>query len=322
MDLSVERTGLDSLEGRNPFQSAFWAEEKRHNGWSGQAFSVKAGGHSWTVLVLVRDFHHLFSIAYIPFGFSRDLDSSLLVSFAREVRRYLPKNVILLRTDVAWGCQLNGGVDLHFNRFSVQPTGTVRIDLEKDLDFRDRVRRNLKKEDAVVIRLWDGNSEDFHKWYQTYVHTALRDHFSTRSEEYIRSLFDIRDPHVRPLLYLAYSDGEISGGILNLRTEEEEVYLFGSSVKHTGNTSCGYSLQSHAIIEAKKAGVRIYDMFGIEGEGEENSHIESLTVFKTAFGGEKVYRSPTVDFFYRPLTAYLFRLVDSFRYSNARRSRL
>ena len=73
--------------------------------------------------------------------------------------------------------------------------------------------------------------------------------------------------------------------------------------------------------KAKEDGVKVYDLFGIEGRGEENSHIASLTTFKTAFGGERTYRMPTLDYVYNP-AGHVFRLVDSIRYKLARRSRI
>lgn len=321
MDLSVEAIGIEELKGGNPFQTPFWAQLKRLNHWSGSAFRVSCASFDGTVLVLTRRICRLFTLAYIPFGFSEAFTSDDLISFARALSPLLPDDTLLLRTDVAWGCLLEDSPLLHSCRSSVQPEGTVRIDLSGELDFRQRVGRNLRKEAAVVVRPWQGDEQEFHAWYETYVHTSLRDHFSTRSESYIRSLFDISDPSVKPVLYLAWSDGQISGGILNLRTADEELYLFGSSVKHTGNISCGYSLQSHAILEARAAGVGTYDMFGIDGMGGEG-HLASLTTFKTAFGGSRVYRSPTVDFIYRPLAGRIFRMADSLRFSLARRSRI
>ena len=320
MDLSVKSIALEALEGPSPFQSAFWATLKARNGWRGLAFAVESSEGSGKVLVLLRRFAPLFSIAYAPFalGFLRKPEA--WSAFAKALKAHLPPDCLLLRLDVDWGMNA-AAPSFHPCQASVQPTGTVRLDLTADLDFKDRVKRNLRKEEGVVVRLWDGDEEAFHQWYISYVHTALRDHFSTRSEDYLRSIFSIADKSVRPLLYLAYSDGEISGGILNLRTESEEVYLFGSSVKHTSGVSCGYALQAHAIMEAKAAGVAVYDLFGIEGEGD-GEHLASLTTFKTGFGGERVYRSGTMDYIYRPFMGRIFRVIDNLRFRQARRSRI
>ena len=321
MDLSVESIPLSLLDGSNPFQTRFWATLKSLNGWRGQAFAVDSAAFSGTVLVLVRSFTFGLSMAYVPMCFSTGVDDVFLLDFSRRLQRLLGRSVMLIRYDLDWANAEDGWDDFHICRSSVQPVGTVRIDLEGDLDFKDRVRRNLRKEDAVVVRRWDGDEDEFAAWYETYVHTAVRDHFSSRSMQYIRSIFDIRDQGVVPNLYIAYCDGSISGGIITLRSSGEEVYLFGSSVKHTGNVSCGYALQVHAIMEARRAGMKVYDLFGIDAKGEDG-HLSSLTTFKTAFGGRKVYRPMTMDHDCRPLAARMFRVLDDLRYRHARRSRI
>lgn len=318
MDLSVRRIDLAQLGDGGVFQSPFWARLKALNGW--QALPVEVEGRG-TCLVLVRRIARVFTLAYIPLGLGFLKGEDEVAAFSRAIRPLLPGGCLLLRVDLDWGHMTTPHI-LKPCSASVQPTGTVRIDLTGELDFKDRARRNLRKEEGIVIRLWDGDEETFHKWYETYVHTALRDHFSTRGEDYLRAIFDIADGNVRPLLYLAYSDGEVSGGILNLRTDREEVYLFGSSVKHTSGVSCGYALQTHAILCAKAAGVATYDLFGIEGADESGSHLASLTTFKTAFGGQRVYRTGTMDYVYRPVMGRLFRFVDSLRFRQARRSRI
>ncbi len=321
MALSVNEIDLTALEGKSIFQSRFWAEVKKQNSWKPAAFRFSMEGYGCDVLVLIKSFP-FFSIAYIPMGFSEGVGEQHLIAFAKEVRKHLPSSCILLRFDLNWDCPDSLVIrKLRKCRFSVQPLGTVRINLAQDLSFKDRARRNLKKEEGIVVRLWDGDEETFSRWYDTYVHTALRDHFSTRSYEYIRSIFSLRGYDVEPRLYIAYSDGEISGGIVNLRGRNEELYLFGSSVRHTGNISCGYALQAEALFRAKEDGVKEYDLFGIEGKKEENSHLSSLTTFKTAFGGVKMYRMPTLDYIYKP-AGHVFRVIDSLRYKLARRSRI
>lgn len=322
MALSAKTIPLSALEGICPFQSAFWAALKSRNGWSGHAFSVDGTSYSGTVLVLSRTFIRGFSMAYVPMGFPGGIDPAELLEFSHQAASVLDPRPMMIRYDLDWGNAEDGWKGLVRCPSSIQPAGTVRIDLTQNLDFKDRVRRNLRKEDAVIVRRWDGDEDTFSSWYDTYVHTAVRDHFHARSRQYMRSIFDIRDPAVEPNLYIAYSDGMISGGIITLRTRHEEVYLFGSSLKHTGNVSCGYALQVHAIMEARSAGVEVYDLFGIDGRDEVDGHLSSLTTFKTSFGGTRVYRPVTMDYDCRPLSAGLFRTVDSMRYRFARGGRI
>lgn len=322
MALSVKDIAISELKPVSIFQSAYWAEVKRQNAWTARAFEIK-GRWSGTLLVLIRPLSPFFSLAYAPLSFGRGIGEDEIEEISSILKTKLPKNTILIRYDLNWNTIDEIRSKCFFScSSSVQPTGTVRLDLTGELNFKDRAKRNLKKEEEIIVKRWSGEEEDFDLWYDSYVYTSLRDNFSARSKGYIRRLLDIKSEDVEPILYLAWRDGEIVGGILNLRCANEEVYLFGSSIKFTENVSCGYSLQSHAILEAKAAGVQVYDLFGIEGKDEDNSHIASLSTFKSAFGGEKVYRPASFDYLFHPLWARLFRLADSLRFRNARRNRI
>lgn len=317
MDLSVKPVSIEELEGRNPFQSTFWAKLKETVSWSPFAFYLACDSYNGTVLVLVRKLAGLFYIAYSPFCFDSSISCADLEAFARKVRKYLPSSTILLRLDLAWNAR-PGSRRFRTCSSSVQPELTVRLDLTRPLAFRSRVRRNLKKEEGVTVRLWNGIEEDFSAWYDTYVQTGQRDSFSCRSRAYLRTFLSLGDEKTKPLLYLARADGKITGGIITLRTPNEEVYLFGSSSFVSKGVSCGYSLQAAAIEEAKKAGVECYDLFGI---GRDGDHLSSLTVFKTGFNGDVVQRPATADYLYISPAARLFRFADSLRFRHAREKR-
>lgn len=318
MGLSVKRIPIDALDAANPFQSRFWAQIKKASGWMPRAFCLNDGSGDVTVLVLVKRFSRFFSLAYIPMGLKGVSDENTLVCFAEAVKHYLPSDCMLLRADLDWGCD-TAFTRFRKCRFSVQPEATVRLDLTKALSFTKRAARNLRKEIGVIVVPWKGDEESFHAWYECYVRTALRDGFTARGESYIRSFFSIDDPSVQPHLYLAYMDGTVCGGIMTLRTRMEEVYLFGASERLEGGVSCGYSLQTKAVMEAKNAGVAVYDLFGVSRPDGSDRHLDSLSVFKTAFGGKIEERTPSIDYIYRPVTGRLFRIADSLRMGHSRK---
>lgn len=321
MDQSVklEKIALSDLTAESVFQSAFWAEVKKDN-WESYAFRYEIGTHTGTVLILTRRIFLSFQLAYSPFGLYPEITSEEFSAFAEAVRTELPSTVFTLRFDLPWNSQPLSGPHIRTCRESVQPEGTVRVSLESDFVLRQRARRNLKKEEGVVVREWNGSDEEFASWVTTYKVTGLRDHFTTRPEAYVRAVLDIKDPKVRPILYIATYDDVVIGGILTLRGTEEELYLYGSSVKATASVSCGYSLQYYAMCQAKAAKVKVYDLFGIPSKAG-GSHLEKLEVFKTAFGGEKVYRAPSTDYSYRSIVSFLYRAAEDVRYY-LRRSRI
>ena len=57
---------------------------------------------------------------------------------------------------------------------------------------------------------------------------------------------------------------------------------------------------------------------GIEGKEGRGEHLKSLTLFKTAFGGNKCYRMPTVDYYCHSLIAKAYRFFEAIRYHHYR----
>ena len=311
--VKIEKIDLSALSAESVFQSDFWAEVKS-KAWQSFAFAYQIGTHKGTLLVLVRRLFLSFSIAYSPFGLYSEITGEEFSLIAKEIRRYLPKGTFLFRLDPPWNStSFKKGGHISLSKNSVQPEGTVIIKLPAEFNLKERAKRNLKKEEGVFVRPWDKSKDEFASWYSTYSLTAIRDHFTPRSASYIYSLLTIKDKNVKPILYVAYFKEDLIGGIINLRGKEEEVYLFGSSLKHSANISCGYSLQYYAINKAIEANIKVYDLFGIPSKrGEE--HLKSLELFKTSFGGERVYRAESSDYIYNYPLSLSYKAIENFRY--------
>lgn len=308
LSADVKEIALSLLRSESVFQSQFWAEVKKGS-WKAYAFRYQCGSSEGDILVLVRRILPFFYLAYSPFApviNSREEFEAL----SRKIISMVKEKVFLFRIDFTYsGTAFRNGGRVRLSRYSVQPEESVVIDLKKDLSYRSRARRNLKKEEGVEVIRWNGDEELFSAWYDSYVNTAIRDGFTARSRSYIRSLLSIRSESVTPILYIARKDGGVVGGILNLRSDREEVYLFGATVFHREGVSAGYTLQDHAIREAKKAGVARYDLFGT-GDG----HLKKLTLFKTAFGGETVRRAPSTDYMANRPVSLLYRAAEDIRF--------
>ncbi|MGN0907486.1 MAG: lipid II:glycine glycyltransferase FemX [Bullifex sp.] len=312
LSADVREIPLSDLHSESVFQSSFWAEVKKCS-WSAHAFHYRTGSSEGDILVLVRRILPFFYLAYSPFApvlNTRDEFETV----AGKIVKLLPVSVFLLRADFTYGSQqFPVSSKTRISRFSIQPEASVVISLEKELRYRTRAKRNLKKEEGVSVRRWEGDEKAFDAWYDSYKSTSVRDGFTARSRDYILNLLRIKNDEVTPILYLAEKDGVNVGGILNLRSGTEEVYLFGATVFHKEGVSSGYTLQDHAIREAKRAGVRRYDLFGI-GEG----HLKKLTLFKTSFGGDIVMRAPSTDYINKRFVSALYRLAENIRFSVCR----
>ncbi len=320
----------------NPFQSSFWAMAKRPAGWKPQAFVIEidADGTVWTdnLLVLTKKFSPGMCLSYVPFGPSVFSSPMAPVEFLRdlskELRKLLPGGVFAIRYDLPWDePEEPNTLKIDGRRFrtsleSVQPEGTVRLDLADGYDavagqYRERARRNLRKARLQTkIEAWNGTKEDFDSWYEVYLETAKRDGFSARPKSYMRRLLVFSGKmsgDVRCDLYLARHKGKIVGGCMIIESPDIAVYLFGASLRFD-DFSCSYALQDYAVRMACEHGCKVYDLHGIPGPGGRGAHLRGLDLFKRSFGGHAYYRTPSTDYVYRHIMWRIFTSGEKMRY--------
>lgn len=309
--VKITPIALSSLREDSVFQSAFWAEVKKE-AWRSYAFRIEKGEVFDTVLVLCRTLFLSYSLAYIPFGPSL-YDADVLLALRDVMKDLEGEKVFLIRFDLPWGSEdANVPSSAHMLDESIQPEGSVRIELPDGFVLHTRARRNIAKAQKVEVRLWDGREQELRHWYDTYRETGLRDGFSTRSFIYIQHLLSL-SLDIVPRLYVAMYKGACIGGIITLENKNEKVYILGSSLRVDG-ISPGYVLQEKAINDAITSGIGCYDLFGIPGRNGRGGHLSSLTLFKTAFGGEECYRKPSFDLDTMPAVAFIFRIAEKIRY--------
>lgn len=323
----------------SPFQSSCWAAAKHGSGWKPYAFTIINDGWETSVLVLVKRLFMFSSLAYVPYGpdvFRREVTnvSEFLTALSKELKKVLPKSVFSIRYDLPWD-EVNDpnvmylhGSRFHTARESVQPEGTVRIDLQwgyeaVTLGYRARAKRALRKSATQYeISLWDGDKATYKRWYDTYLETARRDGFAARSEKYLKALLTLDGKaygDVACKLILAWEDGIIVGGLILLMNHHEAIYLYGSTLRHDGFSSA-YVLQDYAIKLAFDHGCLFYDMHGIAGPKGRGSHLASLELFKLSFGGQPYYRTPSTDYILHYVRWKAYSTMEFFRYKVRRKN--
>ncbi len=313
--MKIKKIKLEKLNIINPIVSPYWAKLKATNGWLSEAYAIERDKREYQSLVLFKKMFSNFFLAYIPFSpicingdaplTSKELKQTLL-----EISKITDKTVVLFKVDLPF-CYNNPSLfknEFKINKNSIQPDITIKLNLEKSLDeirsnYRTRAKRNLKKnKNIIVLKEVEANNENINSWYNLYKETSKRDKFKTRSLQYIKALFKATS-NVKAKLILSYKDGVIVGGIIILLSKEEAVYLFGASAIIEGY-SPSYSMQDYAIELCRSLGIKNYDFFGIGREGK-SEHLKSLTLFKSAFGGDVIERVPTLDF---PIKKQLYKI--------------
>ncbi len=315
-------------------QSSYWAAVKHGTGWKPYAFEVEDGERQFSLLVLVKQVLPFWQLAYIPFAPEQSSQTGeLLKQLAKALRKKLPSSVFALRYDLPFdevndqNVMLYNGPRFRTCRESVQPEGTVRIDLHWGYQavtkgYRDRAKRALRKASQVFeVGLWGGDGASFKRWYEIYLETAKRDGFSPRSEKYIKALLSLDGKvagDVECKLLLAAENRKIVGGIIVLFSKFEAVYLYGASLRFD-SLSCAHVLQDYAIRMACEKGCAIYDLYGIPGPKGRGSHLAGLEVFKLSFGGHAYYRTPSTDYVYAFIPWKIYAVSEYIRYHLKRR---
>lgn len=152
--------------------------------------------------------------------------------------------------------------------------------------------------DALFANL----SKKVDEFYEVYRITSARDGIAIHSKQYYLDLLEkaarekidgMDVPLVR--LYIARHEGDVLGAIMTLVTKREGVYLYGASSNTKRNLMPNFLLQWTAMRDARNAGARYYDLYGIPPTDDERHPMHGLFLFKTGFGGKNVHRVGTFD---------------------------
>jgi peptidoglycan pentaglycine glycine transferase (the first glycine) len=93
-------------------------------------------------------------------------------------------------------------------------------------------------------------------------------------------------PKNQAILTLGYAGDELIAGALIIFYGNQAIYHHGASKQ--SKIPVTYALQWHAILEAKKRGLKWYNFYGIAPENKPNHPWSGLTLFKKGFGGSEI----------------------------------
>ncbi len=202
------------------------------------------------------------------------------------------------------------------SNFEIQPKNTLILDLEKseeDLlkEMKQKTRYNIRlaKRKEVRIRKYEPvntNQKLFRKKFEVFwslvEETSRRDKFTSHDKNYYWKMIESLSFHseyikqvqnnsqnLRAILYFAEHNNKIIAANLVLFFGDIVIYLHGASSSEYRNLMAPYLLQWQQIIDAKEAGCKKYDFWGITVNREKKSW-QGITKFKKGFGGnEKRY---------------------------------
>jgi peptidoglycan pentaglycine glycine transferase (the first glycine) len=124
-------------------------------------------------------------------------------------------------------------------------------------------------------------------------------------------------------IYHQHPEGIIMSGIITIHFGDKSWYLYGASDNLYREFMPNYLIQWHALTEAKKAGYKIYDFFGISGRIDEADPLHGLYRFKKGFSGEFTEFIGEFDYVVNPILYFAWTTVLPMfkRYRNKRLKR-
>jgi len=166
---------------------------------------------------------------------------------------------------------------------------------------RKNTRYAIRKSQKEGISFLEDNSRNgVDAFYGLLSQTAARQNFqlASRPKKYFESLFE-QFHDVR--LFFAYIKEKPVATVLNLYAGTTAYYPYGASSVKAHGTSATEGLMWHSMMEAKRAGMVTYDLWGILAKEDKSHPYWGYTFFKNGFGGELVEYIGSYDLPFTPL---------------------
>ena len=275
--------------------------------------------------------------------------SIFLSSLSASLFDLLPKNVFLIRMDPAWQTEVENafgrvsesypirrpfcifakknGVHIKKAKVDIQPPDTIILDITKSEEeilaqFKSKWRYNIRlseKKGCCVqcLDMRDENSivKGIDLFYSLYETTAKRDGIAIHSKKYYFSLFMLarnKDKNYLRLYVATYNNINLAA-IICIFYEREATYLYGASCNQHRNLMPTYLLQYEAIKDAKKAGLKTYDFYGIPPNDNPKHPMAGLYRFKSGFGGKIVHRIGSIDAYKNSFLYVFYSMAERVR---------
>lgn len=200
---------------------------------------------------------------------------------------------------------------------SVQPKDTLVLDLQKSEDeilsaMKPKTRYNIRlaEKKGVEISSTTFEEKSFEDFWKLIQETSERDGIVSHSKAYYQKMLKALgiEGDLKCYLYLARYEGQVIAANIVLIFGTYAVYLHGASSNANRNLMAPYLLQWRQIQDARTAGCRIYDFWGITVDNAQPKWA-GITRFKQGFGGREVSYAGVYDMPIRKSLYGLYRML-------------
>lgn len=271
-----------------------------------------------------------FNYLYIPRGpFLNNIhEINILVDFFYKIKEVAVDNkTIFLKIEPQF---INKNIENFLIKFgflrskTIQPRKTILINLEKSVEqllkdmrhdkryaIRSAPKRKIIIETSFNTQNYEIKKILFEEFYNLLYETAKRNRFKIYPKEYFKKLFNL-NKECKVNIIIAKLNNQIISGAMILFYNERAFYLYAGSKRGYNKYNAPSIVLWTSILEAKKLGFKILDLWGIEDDNQKNW--AGFTTFKKGFGGEEFVYPYAWDFIYNKKVYIIFKILKSIRY--------
>ena len=194
---------------------------------------------------------------------------------------------------------------------------TVMLDITKSDDelmteMRRQTRYEVRRAQKLGIEVsYETSEKAFNEFYDLQLETAERQGFIPSSRHMILSQHEVFGDKAR--IYTATLDGKVLSKGEVLLQAPEAIYHEAASTLDGRKLPGAYALQWQIIQDAKKLGLKRYNLFGIAPPNSPHHRYAGVTTFKTGFGGEQVAYLSAHDLVIKPMHYRFVHALETIR---------
>lgn len=196
----------------------------------------------------------------------------------------------------------------------LQPPDTVIVDLrgsERELlaAMKTKTRYNIGLATRRGVRVRAGSEHELDSFYRLYQETSQRQGIVAEDIQYFVDLFRAakaprREPNsgsaTWPVMYFAEYKGQPLAAAIVLHHSSKAYYLYGGSSLEERHRMPSHLLQWQAMLLARAAGCKSYDLFGIPPNSAPHHPMHGLYQFKLGFPGRVEHYRGCWDYPFQP----------------------
>ena len=194
---------------------------------------------------------------------------------------------------------------------------TVMLDLTKSEDellteMRRQTRYEVRRSAKLGITVESSTEKQaFEDFYHLQSETAKRQNFIPPSREFLLFQHEVFGGQAK--IYTAKIDGKVLAQGLVLLQKPEAIYNEAASSEEGRKYPGAYALQWQVIKDAKKLGLKRYNLFGIAPPNSPHHRYAGVTTFKCGFGGEQIAYLHARDLVIKPVHYKAVQLLEKAR---------